>query len=152
MDIGSRLKLFAKQIGSAKDLADKLGMKPPALQSYLNNRSKPGADIIIKLHNLGCDIVWLLTGERDIKYEIASAPPGAINGEQIDYQSLSGEIERLLKENSQLHKQILKLEGKIELLKEQLADSHECKYRPVVEVDAGARKPNSQAKGPVVKV
>jgi len=62
--IGERLKEYAIQYGSSTDLAKNLGLSPQHLNAYISGRSKPGADILIKLKELGCDIDWLLTGTR----------------------------------------------------------------------------------------
>lgn len=37
-------------------------MKPPSLYDYFNNVKSPSAKFLLKLHSLGCEIVWLLTG------------------------------------------------------------------------------------------
>lgn len=61
-----RLKKFGKHLGSASKLAEELDMTAPSLQSYTNGRSKPGYQIISKLHNLGCNINWLLSGKGEM--------------------------------------------------------------------------------------
>lgn len=62
-NISARLKEFAKHVGSDTILAGLLSMTPQALSSYTSGRSLPGAKILLKLHYLGCDINWLLSGE-----------------------------------------------------------------------------------------
>lgn len=61
-----RLKIFAKHIGSAAKLAEKIDMSPQQLTQYTNGKSKPGADILLKLCELGCNINWLLTGRGEM--------------------------------------------------------------------------------------
>lgn len=62
---GQRLKQFAvQQFGSVSALCKVLDMTPQGLSSYINGRSKPGAAIQEKLRNAGCDIEWLMTGEK----------------------------------------------------------------------------------------
>lgn len=66
-EIGDRLKDFGiKRFGDVKKFAEALGMKPPSLYNYFNNESKPGAEFLLKLIELGCDVDWLLTGERSL--------------------------------------------------------------------------------------
>ncbi|NUM71993.1 MAG: LexA family transcriptional regulator [Ignavibacteriaceae bacterium] len=64
-EISMRLRLWAdSKFKRTTDLAKALEMSLGALSSsYLNGRSIPGGDLLIKLANLGCDIHWLLTGE-----------------------------------------------------------------------------------------
>lgn len=63
--VGKRLKEFAvKMFESGSGLARALDMHPSSLHSaYFQGRNFPGGEILIKLHFLGCDIAWLLTGE-----------------------------------------------------------------------------------------
>lgn len=111
-----RLKLFAKYIGSASKLADKLGMSAPALQSYTNGRSKPGYQIIMKLHNMGCNINWLLSGEGNMilsDLPCGDSPPIQTNTSQ---QSINQEIEKLEIEIRLLKSKIEDRDRFIELL------------------------------------
>lgn len=52
--------------GTMKDFAEALQMKPPALQSYLNGRSKPGFPIMNRLLSLGCNLNWLMSGDGNM--------------------------------------------------------------------------------------
>lgn len=78
--IGNRLRSFGEQkFGKLKDFAEALGMHPSALQStYLRGRSVPGAEILVKLINLGCDIPWLLLG---------SVNNHVVNDSPIEYET-----------------------------------------------------------------
>ncbi|MGE5365641.1 MAG: helix-turn-helix domain-containing protein [Bacteroidota bacterium] len=64
--IGERLKKFGKEhYGSVSKFADALKMSQPSLSgNYLNGKSIPGGEMLAKLLALGCDIDWLLTGEK----------------------------------------------------------------------------------------
>ncbi len=64
-DVAARIRQFAENKKlKLKDLAALLNMTPSALNAgYLTGRSIPGPEILIKFHNMGCSIVWLLTGE-----------------------------------------------------------------------------------------
>lgn len=63
MELGDRIKEFAKHYGNASKLAAALDMTPGTLYHYTNSNRKPGADILLKLCELGCNINWLLTGK-----------------------------------------------------------------------------------------
>ena len=62
---GERLKEIAEVLyeGNASELARRLEMKPQALRKYVTGESMPGGLILIRLHNLGVNINWFLTGE-----------------------------------------------------------------------------------------
>jgi len=67
--VSKRLKDFGlKNFKSIAELARQMGMKPQALQSYVDGTSIPGGHILAKLKELGCDINWLLSEEIDSKY------------------------------------------------------------------------------------
>ena len=65
-EIGLRLREFGEsKFDKVKDFAEALEMAPSSLQaSYLSGRNAPGAPMIAKLIKLGCDIEWLLLGEK----------------------------------------------------------------------------------------
>ena len=63
LEISVRLKEFAKKkFGGIAGLERALDKTPAYFQNYLNGRSYLGSEILIKLHDLGCDINWLLNG------------------------------------------------------------------------------------------
>ncbi len=76
MNIGNRLEKFWKQNESLfptkSSLAQALGISYHGLQAYFTDKNKPGADFLIKLHDLGCDINWLLTGKETKRENIES--------------------------------------------------------------------------------
>lgn len=62
--IGSRLREFGSvRFTSLKEFAEALEMQPSNLQAYLKGEREPGAQVLKKLRNLGCDINWLLGDE-----------------------------------------------------------------------------------------
>jgi len=74
IEVGNRLRHFIKQKFSSYELvAAKLGMKSPSLQTYLRGESLPGAEILSKLSDLGCDIEWLLLRKEN---------PGEVSGNE----------------------------------------------------------------------
>jgi hypothetical protein len=62
--VAARLREFGiRKFGTIRRFANALDLRQSNLSSnYLSGRSLPGAEILIKLDELGCDIVWLLTG------------------------------------------------------------------------------------------
>lgn len=65
---GSRIKEIADALygGNRSELARNLDMKPQALTKYLNGESMPGGLILIRLHDLGVNVNWFLTGEGEM--------------------------------------------------------------------------------------
>lgn len=62
--IGKRLRQFAKdKYGTVRKLAELLEMSEENLSQYTRDKSKPGANMLLKLNELGCDLSWLLTGK-----------------------------------------------------------------------------------------
>ena len=77
-----------------------LGKDPSSFRSsYLNAKSAPGAALLIKLSELGCDITWLLTGTNSEESKILDQ---AIKRD-IELQK---EKEDLTKENQNLRQQL----------------------------------------------
>ncbi len=66
--IGERIRIFArKNFGTLKKLAESIDMSPQQLQQYISGNREPGAKILLKLLNTGCDINWLLSGNEKIQ-------------------------------------------------------------------------------------
>ena len=64
--MGDRIRKFGlEKFGSIKEFAEAMGMSPSNLQAYLQNRREPGTPILKRLTELGCDMDWLLTGEKN---------------------------------------------------------------------------------------
>ena len=60
-----RLREFGeKNFTSMTDFATALSMLPQTLNSYLSGASGIGSKMQEKLRELGCDIEWLMTGEK----------------------------------------------------------------------------------------
>jgi transcriptional regulator with XRE-family HTH domain len=88
------------KFNTLREFSTVLGMLPQSLQKYLNNSSLPGGELLVKLHNLGCDIVWLLTGK---------AEEGINNSDSCKLTAnLKKQVELLKRKN-------IKLEAKLEL-------------------------------------
>lgn len=70
-DTGKRLKEIADLLyeGNQSELARKLEMKPQALTKYVKGESMPGGLILIRLHEIGININWFLTGEGEALLE-----------------------------------------------------------------------------------
>ncbi|MGK9477901.1 hypothetical protein [Melioribacter sp. OK-6-Me] len=122
-NIGERLRIFAIEKwgkkGAIKELAASLNMKPQSLYNYLRNESKPGADILLKLNELGCDLSWLLTGRYA---ETTQEMVKIIARHSNDDHPIMKRIKELIKENQRLKEENLKLREEIEKL-EKLLDA-----------------------------
>ncbi|MBI4427933.1 MAG: helix-turn-helix transcriptional regulator [Ignavibacteriales bacterium] len=55
---------FGKKRGWKKQFADGLGVTAQHLDRYLSGGSEPGNKMYFRLIQLGCDIHWLLTGDK----------------------------------------------------------------------------------------
>lgn len=64
-ETGKRLKIIADSFfeGNLSELARNLEMTPQALAKYVKGESMPGGLILIRLHKIGVNINWFLTGE-----------------------------------------------------------------------------------------
>lgn len=76
MTIGDRIREFGQQFSNYSQLAKLLDMTPGTLFRYSKDERKPGADILLRFYNLGCNINWLLSGEgtmlRDGVYTVTT--------------------------------------------------------------------------------
>jgi hypothetical protein len=102
--IGERIKEFAiKKYGKIKPLGDQFGMGYNTFHStYIQGRSLPGPKIISKLIELGCDIDWLLHGERKSPFYIAE--------DQVPYNFGSAEIEKLKEDIRRLQSKLANIQ------------------------------------------
>lgn len=67
-----------------KEIADKLGVSPPAVQNYLKGRV-PDAELLLKIANLtGCDLHWLLTGVDSRTVNVTPSATGYINEDFLE--------------------------------------------------------------------
>jgi transcriptional regulator with XRE-family HTH domain len=61
--IGERLRQFSAGFGGPSSLAARLGISPQQLNDYLSGRRIPGNKMQARLRDLGCDTIWLITGQ-----------------------------------------------------------------------------------------
>lgn len=114
IEVGKRLREFAKLHGGVGKLAELLDMSIQALSgSYISGKNLPGAEVLARLMELGCDINWLLTGQTDktinVKKGIYNKSPikGTGNtvtnqmGNDVEVQVLREKV-RLLEEQNKL--------------------------------------------------
>lgn len=87
--------------------AEALGMTQPSLSQYLNNKRSPGAGILQRLRELGCDLNWLLSDDPVIC--IVSEP-------RVNY----GEPNKLKKELEAIRSAVQRLE---QLINNQTGDN-----------------------------
>jgi len=71
MTPGQRLRLFAiawhgRQSGSITAFAEALGMQPSNLHKYLSGEREPGASVLARIAELGCNIHWLMSGDGEM--------------------------------------------------------------------------------------
>lgn len=45
-------------------IAENLGFTRQAIWRWMNGKAVPDIESLVKLHNAGCDIVYIVTGER----------------------------------------------------------------------------------------
>lgn len=70
MLLGEKLRQFGQiKFGTAKALAEALGMEPGSFHKYLQGTRKPGTEILQKLLSFGCDVNWLLSDDDNRSYE-----------------------------------------------------------------------------------
>jgi transcriptional regulator with XRE-family HTH domain len=74
MTPGQRLRLFAiawhgRTNGSITAFAEALGMQPSNLHKYLSGEREPGASVLARIAELGCNIHWLMSGDGEMYAE-----------------------------------------------------------------------------------
>lgn len=94
LGIGERMRIFAKRkYKTLKGLSDAMKISPQQLQQYVSGRREPGAKILIKLLQLGCDINWLLGGAESLEsYKVYK-----LERELIRYETIVKQIKSELK-------------------------------------------------------
>lgn len=100
---GKRLEEIAEEFfeGNRSELARNIEMKPQALSKYLKGESMPGGLILIRLHDIGVNINWFLTGEGKMKRDRnirTVAEPIKDYLTQLEEDILKGEDKRKLNE------------------------------------------------------
>lgn len=64
-EMGQRLRLYRKSLGMiGQKFCKYIKISQGSLSDLENGKSKPSADTFIKLYKKGCDIHWLLTGDK----------------------------------------------------------------------------------------
>lgn len=111
MTIGQRLRAMAEdkwgKRGALTKLAEVLEIKLPNLYIYLNDDSKPGADILKKLIEYDFDLVLLLTGnEAKTTAEMINEPIKYLNQLEREKNIYWKRLQELEKENIQLKKKL----------------------------------------------
>ena len=65
IEIGNRLKMWGlEHFETLAEFAKKLDIAPQNLNNYINGERTPGNKMKWRLRQLGCDIIWLITGEK----------------------------------------------------------------------------------------
>jgi transcriptional regulator with XRE-family HTH domain len=116
MNPGQRLRLFGvvrfgTASGSVKAFAEAISMKPSNLQKYLCGDREPGASVLARVADLGCNVHWLVTGDgemyaaskvgEEVKRRLSSSGLVAEPGTQPQYpvaesdETVAEEIERV---------------------------------------------------------
>lgn len=109
-EVAKRLKIFGiEKFGKLSILASNLDMLPQSLQKYTSGESLPGAEILSKLSDLGCDIEWLL-----LRKENPSDTPGndneSLNRKDRIILSQAEELTMMKVKLEELKQRILELE------------------------------------------
>ncbi len=103
MSLGEKIKEFGlKKFGSLKAFAEAVDKSPPDLSQYLgpNARRDPGAPLLKKLYDLGCDLNWLFADAGDKNTE------KKVTYEDSTIKVLRIKVDSLETENKQLKKSI----------------------------------------------
>jgi transcriptional regulator with XRE-family HTH domain len=82
---------------SLKEFAIALGMRPQNIQKYIYDGRAPGAEILIRLSELGCSIDWLLTG-NDASKNMAKAQNARMQELEAENQALRNGISELTRQ------------------------------------------------------
>jgi transcriptional regulator with XRE-family HTH domain len=99
MKIGGKIKAFGiKQFGSVTEFAKALGMEPQNLYDYFSKGIMPGAEFLMELKKMGCDMNWLLSEEED--------SPALVKEPAVEYK-----VNQLEKENEELKEEADRLKN-----------------------------------------
>lgn len=115
-EVAKRLKIWGiNKFGKLSILAKNLNMIPQSLQKYTSGDALPGAEIISKLSELGCDIEWLL-----LRKEIPSGDSGNeneyINRKDKIILSQAEELTMMKVKLEELKQRVLELEEESRIL------------------------------------
>ncbi len=107
-EIAQRLRQFGKNhFGSMSKLAEALDMTPQQLNDYLSGRITPGNKMQGRLREIGCDIEWLMTGEK--KHGGLDTSP-AVGDPIIAFHAPSGMSEEKRKQIQKMINELSKLD------------------------------------------
>lgn len=130
IEVGKRLREFAKDYGGVGKLAESLNMSIQALSgSYISGKNLPGAEVLARLIDLGCDINWLLTGSgqnvnvrtKDIKKSVQNIGSGnQINNLAGGSSQSADDYAKLLQRYNYLWDELIELKSELAKCKEQL--------------------------------
>ena len=148
MTPGRRLRLFAsswhaRTNGSITAFAEGLGMQPLNLHKYLSGEREPGASVLARIAELGCNIHWLMSGdgemyaENEAGNELRRKAGGPVIGEgesMPTYPVLHDGIQAVTREIAQTKRELASAtpESRPELL-EKLAELLETKVELLVQ-------------------
>lgn len=117
IEIGKRLRVFLlEKFGKLNIAADKLNILPQTLTKYLKGEFIPGGELISKLIENGCDVVWLfdidmprdngMVSEGKAEYGIKDK---VIINQAEEIYELRTKIDNMNKELGDLKKQVKKI-------------------------------------------
>jgi transcriptional regulator with XRE-family HTH domain len=109
-EIANRLRDWGlKKFGTFRQFSNALGISYEHLYRYIKGGSNPGAKILSKLSELGCDINWLLTGRgRD-----SPQAEQLINELEQENRALRDELKQIVYAAQALEKVMKAAESKI---------------------------------------
>lgn len=111
IEVGNRLRLFLKdKYGTLEKGASVLEMKSPSLQNYLKGERLPGAEILSKLSQLGCDIDWLLLGKEKLIENVSDINNESINRKDKIILSQAEELTMMKVKLEELKQRVQELE------------------------------------------
>lgn len=148
MSFGERLEEFRQdnrnRFKTKKMLAEALNIKYEQLYTYLENKSKPSAEILEKISGLGCDVNYLLTGVRGSFVK----EPNVVYATKDELEELRSEMKRFKSHNDLLLKELEEKNIYIEELEEKLKVAlHQD--ATLIKTIAEDRDSNSKRKGDI---
>jgi transcriptional regulator with XRE-family HTH domain len=111
-EIGARLRSFAEgRYKSMVAFAESLGVSASQINDYLSGRRTPGNTMQSRLRDLGCDIEWLMTGKRSIRYRDSQKTP-AVGESLYELSSVTPLTAQQRKKFERLARRLRKLSAK----------------------------------------
>ena len=107
-ELGYRIKEYAKsKHGSVRNLAKAIDKQESLISQYITGTRKPGSDFLMLLAKDGCDVNWLLTGEKkssNIKDPQEENSAESVVVKKDHFEKLSDLVEKLSKRVEELEK------------------------------------------------